>query len=204
MFSPTTSLRMLHLSSLTLIGCSLLLLIVGMTGCASIPGKTGEEQVQTIDELVARTLSDIYKQTPKTREEIATSVGYAILDDKITKIPYVGAGGGYGVAINTKTGAKTYIRMERFDIGFGDGVRSVRLVVIFQSEKKFRDFVSGLWHLEIGTEAAAKAGKAGAAGGAGSGNVGDKGYVVYTITDAGVSATATAGVIHIEPIKLKK
>ena len=37
---------------LALTGCSLLFLITGMSGCASIPGATGEEQVQTIDELV--------------------------------------------------------------------------------------------------------------------------------------------------------
>jgi uncharacterized protein YceK len=35
--------------SLTLIGFTLLFLVVGMSGCASIPGKTGEEQSKVID-----------------------------------------------------------------------------------------------------------------------------------------------------------
>jgi hypothetical protein len=38
-----------------------------MSGCSSIPGATGEEQVQTIDELVNRTLPDLYKQEPETQ-----------------------------------------------------------------------------------------------------------------------------------------
>ncbi|HTN94747.1 MAG TPA: hypothetical protein VMJ33_09210 [Gallionella sp.] len=181
-----------------------MLLVTGMSGCSSIPGATGEEQVQTVDELVERTLLDLYKQEPATREEIANSVGYIVMNNKITKVPIIGAGGGYGVAIDTKTGQKTYLRMSRFDVGGGWGARSVRPVLIFQDEKKFKDFIDGEWEAQAGTEAAAKVGEAGAAGGAGSGDFpGDKGYSIHMITDAGVSATATAGVIHIRAVKLK-
>ena len=135
--------RRLNVRSVALIGCVLLFLIVGLSGCASIPGKTGEEQAETIDALVERTLADLYKQEPKTKEEIANSVGYAIMNNKITKIPIVGAGSGYGVAINTRTGEKTYLKMARFDVGGGWGARSVRPVLIFQDEKKFKDFIDG-------------------------------------------------------------
>jgi len=176
-----------------------------MSGCASIPGETGEEQVQTIDELVERTLPDLYKQEPKARKEIAKSVGYVIASNTITKVPIVGVGSGYGVAINTKTGEKTYLKMSRFDVGGGWGARSVRPVLIFQDEKKFKDFIDGEWEVQAGAEAAAKVGESGAAGGAGSGNLpGDKGYSIHMITDAGVSATATVGVIRIRAIKLKQ
>jgi lipid-binding SYLF domain-containing protein len=189
--------------SLAPIACSLL--VAALSGCAGIPGGTRAQEVQTIDELVERTLSDLYKQEPKTRQEIADSVGYAIMDNKITKIPLVGVGSGYGVAINNRTGGKTYIRMERFDLGGGWGARSVRPVVIFQDEKKFKDFTRGEWSASAGAEAAAKVGEAGAAGGAGSGDLpGDKGYSVHLITDAGVSATVTVNVIRVSPIELKE
>lgn len=195
----------LHSRSSTLLGCSLWFLVAGLSGCAGIPGATGEEQVQTIDELVERTLPDLYKQEPKARQQIADSVGYAIMDNKITKIPLVGAGSGYGVAINNKTGEKTYIRMARFDLGGGWGARSVRPVVIFRDEKKFKDFIKGDWSANAGAEAAAKVGESGAAGGAGGGDLpGNKGYSIHLITDAGVSATVTMGVIHVTPVKLKE
>jgi lipid-binding SYLF domain-containing protein len=192
------------LRSLTLIGCTLLFFIVGMSGCASIPGKTGEEQAETIDALVERTLADLYNQEPKAKEAIANSLGYVVMSNKITKIPIVGAGSGYGVAINSKTGEKTYIKMTRFDVGGGWGARSVRPVLIFQDEKKFKDFIDGQWEAQAGAEAAAKVGESGAAGGGGSGAVGDKGYTVHMITDAGVSATVTAGIIRVKPVKLKE
>jgi lipid-binding SYLF domain-containing protein len=190
---------------LALTACSLLFLFAGLTGCAGVPGETREEQVQTIDELVERTLPDLYKQEPETREEIANSVGYIVMNNKITKVPIVGAGSGYGVAIDNRTGEKTYITMTRFDVGGGWGARSVRPVLIFQDEKKYKDFIDGEWEAQAGAEASAKVGESGAAGGAGSGNLpGDKGYSIHMITDAGVSATATAGVIHIRAVKLKQ
>lgn len=151
-----------------------------------------------------RTLTDLYKQEPKAKESIANSVGYVVMNNKITKIPIVGAGSGYGVAINTKTGEKTYIKMARFDVGGGWGARSVRPVLIFQDEKKFKDFIDGVWEAQAGAEAAAKVGETGAAGGGGSSGVGDKGYSVHMITDAGVSATVTAGVIRVKQVKLKE
>jgi lipid-binding SYLF domain-containing protein len=155
-----------YMRSLALTGSILLFLVISMSGCASIPGETGEEQAETIEALVERTLPDLYKQEPKAKEEIAKSVGYVIANNKITKVPIVGAGSGYGVAINIKTGEKTYLKMSRFDVGGGWGARSVRPVVIFQDEKKFKDFIDGQWEAQAGAEAAAKAGETGAAGGA--------------------------------------
>jgi lipid-binding SYLF domain-containing protein len=190
--------------SLSLMVCTLLFFAISMSGCASIPGKTGEEQAETIDALVERTLADLYNQEPKAKEAIANSLGYVVMSNKITKIPIVGAGSGYGVAINSKTGEKTYIKMTRFDVGGGWGARSVRPVLIFQDEKKFKDFIDGQWEAQAGAEAAAKVGESGAAGGGGSGAVGDKGYTVHMITDAGVSATVTAGIIRVKPVKLKE
>jgi len=192
------------MKSLTRIGCILLYLAVGMSGCASIPGNTGQEQAEAMDALVAQTLADLYKQEPKTKEKIADSAGYAIMSGKITKIPMVGAGSGYGVAIHNKTGEKTYLEISELDIGGGWGARSVRPVIIFRNQKKFKEFIKGVWSAKAGAEASAKVKEAGAAGGAGSGDLaGKRGYSVHLITDAGVSVTWTVGVIRVKPVKLK-
>ena len=180
-------------------------LLVGLSGCASVPGDTREEQVQTIDELVDTTLVDLYKQEPSTEAEISDSEGYVIMNNKITKIPLVGAGAGYGVAINSKTQERTYLKMVRFDVGGGWGVKSVRPVIIFNDEKKFSKFIKGDWSANAGVDAAAKVGDVGAAGGTGGSNSAedDKGYTIHMITDAGVAATVTAGIIRVSPITLK-
>ena len=184
-----------------LAACSFL--VAGLTGCSSIPGETGEEQAETVDALVERTLADLAAQEPDTSRAIAESVGYIVMSNKITKVPIVGVGSGYGVAIETESGKKTYLKMARFDVGGGWGARSIRPVLIFDDLEKFKSFIDGHWEAQAGAEAAAKVGETGAAGGAGSGDIGDKGYSVHLITDAGVSATATVGVIRVKPVKPK-
>lgn len=178
-------------------------LLVYTVGCATIPGDTGEEQAMEVDSLVTRTLADLEKQEPKTKDEITQSVGYVIMNNKLTKIPLVGVGAGYGVGIDTKSGKRTYLRMRRFDIGAGWGARAVRPVLIFQDEEKFRKYIDGEWDATIGAEATAKAGDKGGGGGGGTSG-GNAGYTSYLITDTGVSATASLAVMRVKRVKLKK
>ncbi len=185
-------------------GAVLALALLLNVGCATIPGKSGSEQVVTIDELVEKTLSDLYAQSPQAKDEINSSVGYVVMNNKLTKIPVFGVGSGYGVATNTGTGEKIYLRMRRFDFGAGWGARSVRPVMIFQDADKFLQFIDGNFEVRFGAEASAKVGETGAAGGAGQTNATNKGYTSYLITDAGVSATAALGFIRVKPVKLKK
>jgi uncharacterized spore protein YtfJ len=171
-------------------------------GCATVPGKTGQEQALTIEELEQRTLADLEKQHPNTRDEIAQCVGYVIMNNKLTKIPVVGVGAGYGVGVNKTTGERTYLRMRRFDIGAGWGARALRPVLIFQDSTKYRDYVNGDFEVRMGAEATAKAGEKGGGGGAGASG-GSQGYTSYVITDTGVSATASLAVMRVKKIKLK-
>src|SRR5262245_63614370 len=97
-------------------------------GCASVPGKTGEEQAIAIEDLEKRTLADVQAQDSTATEKLEHCAGYVILNNKLTKIPLIGVGAGYGVALDKATGTRTYLRMRRFDIGAGWGVRVVRPV----------------------------------------------------------------------------
>jgi len=181
------------------------LLLLGAAGCASIPGKTGEEQAVAVEDLERKTLEDVQQQNPKAKDEFATCVGYVIMNNKLTKIPLVGVGAGYGVAVTRETNERTYLKMSRFDLGMGWGARAIRPVMIFQDGEKYRKFIDGDFDVTLGAEASAKVGEAGAAGG-GSGGAAKKdvGYTSYVITDAGVSATASLAVIRVKRVKLKK
>lgn len=192
-------------NKLSLATMALLVAIMSLTACSTIPGETKTEQILTIDELVQNTLADLYQQNPEAKAQIKSAVGYAIMNNKITKIPLVGAGAGYGVAINNSSQQRQYIQMVRFDVGGGWGLRSVRPVVIFTDEKVFNDFIDGIWSVNAGAEAAAKIGDVGASAAADTGTVGnDKGYIIHMIIDSGVSATITAGIIRVRPISLKQ
>ena len=192
-------------NKLSLATMALLVAIMSLTACSTIPGETKTEQILTIDELLKNTLADLYQQNPEAKAQIKNAVGYAIMNNKITKIPLVGAGAGYGVAINNSSQQRQYIQMVRFDVGGGWGLRSVRPGVIFTDEKVFNDFIDGIWSVNAGAEAAAKIGDIGASAAADTGTVGnDKGYIIHMIIDSGVSATITAGIIRVRPISLKQ
>src|SRR6185503_8734613 len=124
------------LSSILLVAAGL-----GMAGCATIPGENAEEQATHIDSLVIKSLADVVVQAPQSKDEIAASAGYVIMSNKLTKIPLVGVGWGYGVGVDNRSGERTYLKMSRFDLGLGVGARAVRPVVIFQDAEKFREYI---------------------------------------------------------------
>lgn len=181
------------------------LAIVLLTGCAGIPGKTADEQIDVLERLHDETLADLFNDHPEARAQIARSAGYAVMDNTIVKIPLVGAGSGYGIAVERETGNHTYIKMVRFDFGAGWGARDVRPVLIMYDRAQFEAFRQGKWLFDAGAEASAKAGEHGAAGGAGASGIDpDRTYDLYLLTDSGVSATFTAAMIRVAPVSIRR
>jgi lipid-binding SYLF domain-containing protein len=179
--------------------------LVLLAGCASIPGATRQEQLETTSELVKRTLADVERQHPDSQAQVDSAIGIVVMRNKIVKIPLLGGGAGYGVAIDRAKNDTTYLKMSRFDIGAGWGARSVRPVMLFHDGEKFGKYIDGEWDATIGAEASAKVGESGAAGSGSGERAGkDPGYKSYLITDSGVSATASLAVMRVKRAKLKK
>ncbi|MDQ8038216.1 MAG: hypothetical protein REI12_12395 [Pedobacter sp.] len=185
---------------------SALLFAVLLAGCSAIPGSTQQEQVHNVDQLLERTLADVKRQHPQAADELTRAVGYVVMDNTLTKVPVFGAGSGYGVAIENASGARTYLRMRRFDFGAGWGVRHLRPVLIFFDAEKFHRFANGDFEIRLAAEASAKVDQVGLAGTVGGGvqQSEEKGYVAYLMTDVGVSATWALGFIRVKPVELKK
>lgn len=184
----------------------LLLSALLLAGCSAIPGKTQQEQVHNVDQLLERTLADVKRAHPEAAEQLTRAAGYVVMDNTLTKIPVVGVGSGYGVAVDSHSGARSYLRMRRFDFGAGWGVRHIRPVLIFFDAEKFQRFADGDFEMRLAAEASAKVEQVGMAGTVGGGvQQSEKaGYVAYLMTDAGVSATWALGFIRVKPVELRK
>ena len=178
------------------------ILAITISACAG--GLTGskQEKLAYFDTLEKETLARLFKEQPKTEQELAQSVGYAVAEKKVVKVPLVGAGGGAAVVVEKAHNKRSYLRVPELQFGMGWGGRAEKVVLIFQDLDKLRDLADGEWHTAAGAEAAAKAGDVGAAGGAGSGDLGKKGYSTYVLTDAGASATATISVLRAQPYSI--
>jgi lipid-binding SYLF domain-containing protein len=119
--------------------------------------------------------------------------GYAVFDT--TKGGFIVTGaGGTGVAMRENgAGDPVYMHMGAAGVGLGAGLENYKLVLLFENEDIYREFIDGEWG--AGTSAQAAAGRDGAAA------VGTfvNGVAVYHLTDKGVIAQADVTGVRFWP-----
>ncbi|MEO8464997.1 MAG: YSC84-related protein [Gammaproteobacteria bacterium] len=82
------------------------------------------------------------------------AAGYAVFN--VTKAGFVASGaGGGGVAVDKKTGARTYMRMGSAGLGLTLGVSRYGVVILFETSEKFAAFANGGWDSSATAQAAA-------------------------------------------------
>jgi len=174
--------------------------------CSSMKpeGGTPVEQRAFIDSETNAVVERLKKQDPKSVDDLANSEGVAAFKYASGKLPLIlgglGAGSGYGVAYdNAKTEDRTYMKVSKYNWGFGMGVKDQSVVFVFQDRAVFDKFRSGKWDGGAGAEATVKAGEAG--GGIGGTATPKKGFNAYTLTEAGMSYGVTYQARRFSPIK---
>jgi len=136
-----------------------------------------------INETAKESLDEVFKGSGSAKDLFNRSYGWAGFDN--LKIAWgLSGGGGNGVAVNNKTGARTYMKMGTVGVGFGLGVQKYQVVFLFQDEKTFKNFVDKGWQADATAQAAA--GTAGVGGQTGFVN----GIAIYQLTDKGLMASA--------------
>ena len=165
--------------------------VVGLIGSASLlraEEKSWEELDQAskrakIDETADKTKDDVLTGNEKAKDLYAKAYGWAAFDNLKIAFGFSG-GGGNGVAVNTKTGHRTYMQMGTAGIGLSLGGKQYQVRFLFQDEQTFTNFVEKGWQADA--SAGAQAGGAGVGSHTGFVN----GIAVYLISDKGLMATA--------------
>jgi lipid-binding SYLF domain-containing protein len=102
-------------------------------------------------------------------------------------------GSGFGVAVNNRTGKKTYMKMIEAGGGLGMGIKKYKAVYIFNQKAAFDSFTTSGWQVGGDADAGAKYGDTGkSAGVAVDTDQAVKAVTVYQFTDAGISVSAVA------------
>jgi lipid-binding SYLF domain-containing protein len=113
-----------------------------------------------IDARSSATLDEVLGESAKAKELFGKAIGYAIFDN--TKVALgLSGGGGSGVAVDKSSGTRTYMKMGTGGVGLGIGVKTYQVIMLFEKEKVFRNFVDNGWQAD--TQAGAAAGSKGAA-----------------------------------------
>ncbi len=125
----------------------------------------------------------LFEKSKDAKELYNKSYGYATFT--ATKVTFgASGGGGRGVAIEKKSGKRTYMKMATGGVGLGIGAQRTEYVFLFENKEVFDKFVQKGW--QAGASASAAAGTEGA-----NKAVGFKdGIAVFQFTKAGLVASA--------------
>lgn len=163
---------------------TLITLAVSVTSFAG-----ADEKRAKIDAMSAKAITTLYNEEPSAEDQIKDSYGYATFSNIGVNVILLSAGGGKGVAVNNKSGARTYMKMASAGVGLGLGVKDFRAVFIFHTQDAFNSFVNKGWDFSGQADAAAKSGKKGGEK-SGAVDIGD-GVTVYQMTKTGLALQAT-------------
>jgi len=136
-----------------------------------------------IDARSSEVLDQVLGESANAKELYEKAMGYAVFDN--TKVALgVSGGGGSGVAVNKSTSTRTYMKMGTAGVGFGIGAKKYQVIMLFENEKVFQNFV------EKGWQADAQAGAAAGTKGAAAKTTFHDGIAVFVRTKKGLMASA--------------
>lgn|GEM_PF-36566 len=162
---------------------TLLLVDLSLIGCGTKLEGTPENQRNAINGMEADTLVKLRSKYPDSRGYFKKAVGYAVFDSSGGKFMFGGLDHGNGVAVNARTGRRTYMKMFELQPGFGFGFTNFRIVFVFTNLETFNDFIDSGW--EFGSRAAAAAKTKTEGGAAEAGYEVRPGMTMWQLTEEG-------------------
>lgn len=171
-----------------------LLVLLFLTACSSMTTEERNTKRSEIDGMAKKAIAGLLEQNPGLKAKMDASLGYAVANMKLTKVPIVGAGGGEGVLFNKQAQQRQYFTVSRLDLGGGWGARSYKILLVVESPEVLDRLSSNsTWEFQAGAEASA-----GTVSAEGSSSDVNAGFSTYVLSDGGASATVTARVIRIK------
>jgi hypothetical protein len=166
-----------------------------LTSCATLSDDERQQKRAELDEMSDSTIASLLETRPEASELLEECSGYAVIKMRVTKIPIVGAGGGYGVVQDERSGARSYIRVSQFEVGGGLGAQQFKVIIFFSDATLLDRALAGAWHFDAAAEASA--GDQVAEGQVKSTD--DDGYRAFKIGESGAVATATIRAARAKP-----
>ena len=134
--------------------CSLAAVALLSFGCSTTKGTLATEKAASIQLMHDQSMPMFIERHPEIRDLVAKSYGYALISrDNFTPF-IIGFGGGYGVAVETSTGKRTYLKDWHINLNLGGDFRDYRGLLIFNSATAFKDFITGSWDCGVNAEVA--------------------------------------------------
>ena len=111
------------------------------SACMAPKGGTVGEKRQYVNDMRTKALARLYAKKPEAKRRIEDAAGYAVFAELATGTGIGGGGSGYGVVVDNKTGAKSYMRMIQMSGGIGIGLKHLRVIFLFHTHDAMTKFV---------------------------------------------------------------
>ena len=109
---------------------------------------------RAIDQMARETMERLLAEDQRASRLADKAVGYAVFDSFKAAVLFSG-GGGIGVAVNSSSDHRTYMKMGTAGIGIGLGGQSYQIVFFFETEKALDRFLRSGWQADASANAAA-------------------------------------------------
>lgn len=142
-----------------------------------------EEKRAEINKVAQEALDEVLEKAERSKDLFGKAYGWAVFDNLRVTFIFTG-GGGSGVAVNKSTGDRTYMKMGTGGLALGIGAQKYQVIMFFENEEVFTNFIEKGWKAETGANAAA------GTAGANAGTTFINGIAVFQITESGLMASA--------------
>lgn len=129
------------------------------------------------------TLQRLFEEDAKAKRLFDRAIGYAVFDNTKVSLGITG-GGGAGVAVDKKSGERTYMKMGTAGLNLGLGAQVYQIVFMFEDRETLNNFI------ETGWEADASANAVAGTAGANAEATFRKGMAIYQLTQGGLMLQA--------------
>lgn len=170
--------------------------VVLLFSCSTLsPEGEGPAQAE-LDAMSEKAINALLETKPELQGLLDKSVGYAVVNMTITKIPVIGTGAGYGVVIDKRNNMRSYIQVSQLEVGGGMGAEKFKVLIVFSDEKLVDRAARGTWHYEAGADAVA--GSDSAEAGTSKADK-DSGYKAFKLSESGACVRVTVRVARAKP-----
>jgi hypothetical protein len=166
----------------------LLLVLLGFcAGCSTL----GADRRAELDRMADQALAKLVQENPGLQGRLNRGPGYLVIDWNEGSLPLISRSRGRGVVVDRSEGARTYVKVDRLDLGGGRGFSSFKVLLIFSDPVHLQKARSGSWVHPAATAGAEESGRLRQ----------ETGYAAYVYSEGGASATYTLDAIRLKPFR---
>jgi hypothetical protein len=154
-------------------------------GCASIPVDERDQVRAEIDQRAAEVIAEMSGENPRFEASFEAAQGYLVGQLSSATLLLLGGATGIGVLVDKADETRTYLNVDRIDLGVGIGASRARFIILFTEREPLERFKRGTWKPTFAAESTA-----GSKGGAEVSPT--EGVTLHVLGDGGASISTTA------------